>query len=332
MKAFGWLVLLLLLGCGGAGYVWFATAYGPSTETFVDIPQGTGTAGIAARLESAGIVRSHFAFALLRRLKGRTLRAGEYRFDHPATVSEVYDRIARGDVYTRTLVIPEGYNIFDIANAVQAAGLGKGADFLAAERKDTRLIADLSPGAVSLEGFLFPDTYKFSRHATPEQMLGTMVKRFRQVAGTLGLATDPSVARRVTMASLIEKEVRVNEERPLVAGVFINRLAAGMPLATDPSVIYAALLDGRWRGTIYQSDLSSDSAYNTYRHSGLPPGPIANPGVAALKAALHPADTSYLYFVADAQGKTQFSTDLKTHADQVNAYRAAEKARATTAP
>ena len=129
----------------------------------------------------------------------------------------------------------------------------------------------------------------------------------------------------VTMASIIEKEVRQAAERPLVAGVFTNRLDKSMPLGTDPTVIYAALLDNRWRGTIYASDLQSPSPYNTYKHTGLPPGPIANPGIASLKAALHPAQTDYLYFVSDAVGHTRFSVDLKEHAAQVQAYRQSEK-------
>jgi len=329
------LVVLIVAVGGGAAYV-ALTPYGPATETFVDIPAGSGAAGIAVRLKRGGVIRSRIAFDLYRRWKGGTLRAGEYRFDHPAKLGEVYARIARGDVYTKTLVIPEGYNIFDIADAVEKAGLGSSQDFLAAERRNTKLIANLSPGASSLEGFLFPDTYRFSRHATPDQMVAAMVKRFRQVAVQIGLLApaeaigDPSVydvARTVTLASLVEKEVRVDSERPLVAGVFENRLADGMTLATDPSVIYAALLEGRWRGTIYQSDLSFDSPYNTYRRAGLPPGPIANPGVAALKAAMKPAHTKYLYFVADAQGHSRFSVDLKEHDQQVQAYREAEKSR-----
>ena len=326
MKKFLFFLLICAAGAA-AGYYFLRVPYGPSTETFVEIPAGTGTAGIAARLQQAGVIRSRFAFESWRRYKGGTLRAGEYRFDHPARLDEVYARIARGDVYTLTLVIPEGYNIFDIAAAVEKAGLGNAQGFLAAARRDTSLITDLSPHPDSLEGFLFPDTYRFSRHATPDQMLAVMVKRFRQVAAQLNLQAATDVARVVTLASLIEKEVRVDAERALVAGVFENRLAAGMTLATDPTVIYAASLETRWRGTIYESDLQSDSPYNTYRHTGLPPGPIANPGVAALKAAMHPAHTDYLYFVADAQGHSQFSVDLKSHAAQVQAYREAEKAR-----
>jgi len=155
------------------------------------------------------------------------------------------------------------------------------------------------------------------------------VRRFRQAAGQLGLSEGGAgaglgeIAGTVTMASLVEKEVSQDAERPLVAGVFENRLAKGMPLATDPSVIYAALLEGRYRGTIYESDLQSDSPYNTYRHAGLPPGPIANPGMAALRAAMEPARTDYLYFVADAEGHSVFSATLKEHAEQVQAYRRA---------
>ncbi|ADW70725.1 endolytic transglycosylase MltG [Granulicella tundricola] len=318
-------LLFLLILVGAAAFV-FLVPFGPHTETFVDIPSGTGTQGMAARLKRGGVIRSAFAFEALRALRGGRLKAGEYRFDHPAPLNEIYARIAKGDVYTIQVTIPEGYNIFDIAQTIQGAKLAEADAFLAAERRDTGLIRDLSPQAASLEGYLFPDTYRFSRHTTPDQMVATMVKRFRQVTAGLGLAPGPDTARTVTMASLIEKEVRVDSERPLVAGVFVNRLAQGMPLATDPTVAYAALLDGRWRGTIYQSDLASDSPYNTYRHAGLPPGPIANPGVAAFKAALQPAKTDFLYFVADAQGHSLFSRTLKEHNERVQAYRLAEKA------
>ena len=325
MKFLGFVLILALLAGGAVAYFVYLP-FGPASETFVDIPTGSGTAGIAGRLEQGGIIRSHVAFEVIRKLEGGTLHAGEYRFDHPATLREVYARIVKGDVYTRSLVIPEGYNIFDIAQAVERAGLGSATAFLAAERANTALISDMSASPASLEGFLFPDTYRFSRHTSPAQMLAVMVRRFRQEAAKLNLALTPDLARTVTLASLVEKEVRVDAERPVVAGVFVNRIADGMPLATDPAVIYAALLEKRWRGTIYQSDLASPSPYNTYKHAGLPPGPIANPGLAALKAAIHPAQTDYLYFVADANGHTRFSVDLAEHARQVQDYRAAEKA------
>ena len=325
MKFIGFLLLLLLLAAGAAAYVVYSP-YGPTTETFVDVPPGTSSAAIATRMEKNGIIRSRYGFKLLQLTRGGTLKAGEYRFDHLVPPAEVYDRLVRGDVYTRALTIPEGYNIFDIAAAVEAAGLGQRDAFLAAERAHTELIADLLPPAAhpdSLEGYLFPDTYRFSRHATPVQILTAMVRRFRQVSTQLGI--DRAVmAQTVIMASVIEKEVRQDNERPLVAGVFNNRLARSMPLATDPTVIYAALLDNRWRGAIYASDLQSPSLYNTYKHPGLPPGPICSPGIASLRAALHPAQTDYLYFVSDAAGHTRFSVDLKEHVAQVQAYRQAQ--------
>lgn len=337
------LVLVLAAIAAWAIYAPIGPAAGTPDESaiYVDITPGTGTQAIARQLEAAGVIRSRFAFDLLRELKGGRLVAGEYRFNQPATAIEVYSRFVRGDVYSIAVSIPEGYNIFDIAQAVAATGLATREQFLAAERSQTALIADLAPNASSLEGYLFPDTYRFSRHATPEQMLSAMVKRFRQTSTQLGLlhGEQGSLSRTVILASLVEKEVRDDSERPLVAGVFSNRLAQSMPLATDPSVIYAALLAGRYRGTIYESDLQFDSPYNTYRHAGLPPGPIANPGVAALRAAMTPARTDYLYFVADAQGHSRFSATLKEHAQQVEEYRrvlhptpAPEPSKMTPAP
>ena len=326
MKFFLTLLLLLLLAAGAAWYVVY-TPFGPSAETFVEIPPGTGATGVATLLRKNGIIRSRYAFALLRLTRTGTFKAGEYRFDHPVPPAEVYTRLVQGDVYTQSLTIPEGYNIFDIAAAVETAGFGNRDAFFAAERQHTELIADLLPPNThpeSLEGYLFPDTYRFSRHATPLQILTAMVHRFRQETTQLGI-DRANMAQTVIMASLIEKEVGQDTERPLVAGVFVNRLAKSMPLATDPTVIYAALLNDRWRGTIYASDLQSPSPYNTYKHAGLPPGPISNPGLAALRAAMHPAKTDYLYFVSDAAGHTRFSVDLKEHAQQVQAYRQAEK-------
>lgn len=322
------LLLLALIVAAAAAYLIYMpvgpAAGNPASALFVDIAPGTSATAIAAQLEGAGVIRSRYGFDLLRFVRRGRLVAGEYRFDHPAPATEVYARLHRGDVYFVTLTIPEGYNIFDIAHAVASAGLGDHDGFLAAEQSQTALISDLSPHASTLEGFLFPDTYKFTRHSTPLQILTAMVRRFRKVSTDLKLATSgDSVANTVTLASLVEKEVAQPSERPLVAGVFLNRLTHGIPLATDPSVIYAALLEHRYRGTIYASDLHADSPYNTYRHTGLPPGPICNPGVAALKAAISPAHTDFLYFVADAQGHSRFSATLKEHAEQVQQYRRA---------
>ncbi|HEU4636465.1 MAG TPA: endolytic transglycosylase MltG [Edaphobacter sp.] len=326
MKFIGFLLLLIILVAFAGGVLatfYIYTPYGPSTETFVEITPHTGTQAIAAQLEQQGIIRSRYAFEFLKFSRKGTLKAGEYRFDHPATLTEVYNRIAKGDVYFHTLTIPEGYNIFDIAQAVETAGLGQRDEFLAEEKQHTELIAEWTAGdarpPASLEGYLFPDTYHFARHTPAVHMLAAMVRRFRQASQQLGLTHD--VARTVVLASLVEKEVSQPEERPLVAGVFMNRLEKNIPLATDPTVIYAALLDNRWRGTIYASDLRSPSPYNTYRHPGLPPGPICNPGMASFRAVLSPAKTDYLYFVSDAAGHSRFAATLKEHNQNVQQYR-----------
>ena len=327
MKFIRALLLLTLVAAAVIGSLAYLP-FGPHSETFVEIAPGTSSTAIAAQLASSGIICSQLSFDLLRAFKSGTLKAGEYRFDHAAPLATVYARLLKGDVYTIAVSIPEGFNIFDIAQAVESAGLGPKEAFLAAERSHTELISNYDPQAKSLEGYLFPDTYHFSRHSTPEQMLTTMVRRFRQATTQLGLASKPpnSIGSTVTLASIVEKEVSQPSERPLVAGVFINRLAQNIPLATDPTVIYAALLDNRYRGTIYASDLLSGSPYNTYRHVGLPPGPICNPGVAALRAAISPAKTDYLYFVSDAAGHSRFAATLKEHTANVLEYRKAEHA------
>jgi UPF0755 protein len=324
------LILLLILFVAIAGAYVLLMPAGSRRETFVEIAPGMGAQGIGRQLEEHGIIRSRFAFDAVRLLKRGTLKAGEYRFDHPATVFEVYDRLRRGDVYFRAVTIPEGYNLFDVAAAVEAAQLATKEDFLLAARRDVALIADLDPRATSLEGYLFPDTYRFQRMDTPATMLHAMVKRFRGEATQLGLHSNYHDT--VTMASLVEKETPVASDRPLVASVLANRLKQGIPLMTDPTVIYAAMLENRYRGTIYQSDLHSKSDYNTYQHAGLPPGPICSPGIASLQSAMHPASTKYLYFVADAAaaGHSRFAATLTEHQRNVHAYRRAQSAPEAT--
>lgn len=323
---------VLLAAAGAAAWLVF-TPSGPNQETFVEIAPGSSSRQIGAQLESAGVIRSRYGFDLVRLWKRGALKAGEYRFDRPATVPEVYSRIARGDVFTLAVTIPEGATRFDIAARMAQAGylnLSK-EQFLAATVAETPLIADLDPQARSLEGYLFPDTYRFQRRVTPAQIAAAMVRRFRTVAAQIGLT--PANAGRpvhdvVTLASLVERETAVNGERPVVASVLLNRLDKKMPLMTDPAVIYGLELEGKWRGTIFQSDLTRDTPYNTYRHAGLPPGPIANPGLPSLRAALEPAATNYLYFVAagaDPQGKSRFAATLDEHNKNVASYRKAVK-------
>jgi UPF0755 protein len=336
------------LGCGGvlfglfllavlalAAVAWFVfLPAGPASETFVEIAPGSPSAQIGKQLEQAGVVRSRYGFDFVRVWKRGTLKAGEYRFDHAAPVTEVYSRIERGDVFTLAVTIPEGATRFEIAARIEQAGLVRREDFLAATVNETPLIADLDPRARSLEGYLFPDTYRFPRKATAIQIVSAIVRHFRAVASQLGLRnekTPQDVHSVVTLASLVERETAVNAERPLVASVLTNRLAKNMPLMTDPAVIYGLEVEGSWRGTIYASDLTDpkhDTPYNTYRHTGLPPGPIANPGLPSLRAAISPAATDYLYFVAagaDPQGKSRFAATLDEHNKNVASYRQAVK-------
>ena len=313
------LLLGLLIFGAWLGYSLFSPLP-PGAQKFVVLKPGSSTRTIAADLEREGVLRSANAFLIVHLLRGkRTLKAGEYSFDQPADAFQVYDRLARGDVYFRIVIIPEGFNVFDVASALDSANLCKREDFLHMAQNDTAIISDLDPQARSLEGYLFPDTYHFSRSQSPHEMAATMVKRFRQEANAIGLTHD--IHRTVTLASIVEKETALASERPLIAGVFENRLAKHIGLATDPSVIYAALLAGRYRGTIHQSDLTFVSPYNTYRNVGLPPGPIANPGRASLLAALHPVSSDFLYFVADNKGGHNFARTIAEHNRNVVAYR-----------
>ena len=322
MRTFLKLIFLLVLGCA-AWFVWAAVLpVTPPQTTFVLLRPGWSTRHIAKDLKKQGIIRSPAAFLMVDYAKGlRTLKAGEYKFEQPASTFEVWRRLTQGDVYARTVVVPEGYNMFDVAKAVEDAGLGPASDFLIAARNDLFLVKDIDPDAKSLEGYLFPDTYQFTRINTSHEIAAAMVHRFRQEAQKIGLLGRTDTHRIVTMASIVEKETADPAERPLVAGVYYNRLNRNMALAADPSVIYAALLAGRYRGTIYASDLQSDSPYNTYKFPGLPPGPIANPGVASLQAAMHPKQSDYLYFVSDNNGHHRFARDLEEHSRNVAAYR-----------
>lgn len=320
-------IAILLL----AATLWFAWALAipvaPEVPQDLLFPPGSSSKSIAAELQRTGVVRSQFAFELLHyAMPKKKLKAGEYRFVRAASGLEVFERIARGDVLIRTVVVPEGYNMFEIAAAIEAAGLGKKEDFLAVATHDTAMIRTVDPQAKSLEGYLFPDTYMFTRTMTMRDMAAAMVRRFQKEAQNLGLQQDTH--RVVTLASIVEKETAAPDERPEVASVYANRLSKNMALAADPTVVYAAMLKGDYHGPIYQSDLQSDSPYNTYKFSGLPPGPIANPGAASLLAAMQPAKTGYLFFVAagDGTGRHHFSENFEQHERNVIAYRKALKA------
>jgi UPF0755 protein len=328
MRFFGTLLKLLLVLALVGGFLFYRVTrpyQGFNGTTYVDLPRGTSTNGMASALAQAGVIGSRWDFwmaRLVRRVQapGQVLQAGEYAFDHAASPLEVCSRIARGDIFYYELVVPEGKNIFDIGAAVEQLGVFKAADFVKAAQ-DPTLIRDLDPQAPSLEGYLFPKTYRIGRRTTPQQLCRMMTDGFR--SAWRGLHTDAGVHETVTLASLVEKEGKVSDERPLIAAVFANRLRLGMKLECDPTTIYAAQLLGVYRGTIYRSDLDRSHPYNTYSHAGLPPGPIANPGIPSLAAALHPAESDDLYFVRrpDDSGTHQFSSTLAAHNAATEKYR-----------
>jgi UPF0755 protein len=316
-------LFLALLVCGVAylGISLMAPYEGFGQETFVDLPKGTSTQQMAALLEDAHVIRHSWAFWMARAMRrSATLQAGEYRFTKQASVLAVFDRIARGDIFYYELTVPEGKNIFDVAAAAERLGLFPAAQFLVAARNPA-LIRDLDPEAPTLEGYLFPNTYRLSRHTAPDQLCRVMTSKFREVWHSL--QTDAPVHRTVTLASLVEKEGKLADERPVIASVFLRRLAIGMKLDCDPTTIYAALLRGNYHGVIHRSDLENRDSYNTYQHAGLPPGPIANPGEASLRAVLRPAGADYLYFVLrpDGSGGHSFSSNLADQQAAVARYR-----------
>jgi UPF0755 protein len=325
---FAAVIILVVAGCvGAAGFWYLGPVRAPQDETFVEIEHGLSGRAIADLLARQGLVRSPWAFLAVRLLHPRAkLQAGEYRFGAEQTPLEIFDKIRRGQVYFVVVTVPEGSNRFDIAAILENTTTIKADDFLAAS-SDAESIRDLDAQAPSLEGYLFPSSYEVTHSTTAKQLCHMMTNEFRKEWRTLAPATLPAndVHRVVALASLVEKETGAAAERPLVAGVFTNRLRLNMPLQCDPTTVYAALLESRYRGVIHKSDLASTNPYNTYTHNGLPPGPIANPGAPSLLAALHPSAESYLYFVAraDGSGGHHFSSTLTEHEKAVANFRKA---------
>ena len=328
-KIIGFLILALVGAGAAAGLLYLRVSQpyrgfaGP--EQFVEIPPGAGSLPIGERLVTAGVVRdlATYRTALWMSGQGRHLRAGEYRFDREMTPLEIIDKIARGDVYVITVTFPEGRTIAEMAKIVESHGLGTAASFVQAA-EDPAPIHDLDPAATDLEGYLFPDTYALPRNTDAAKLVRMMVARFEKVF-TPGLrqaaaARHLTVRQAVTLAAIVEKETAKADERPLIAAVYTTRLRIGMPLQCDPTVIYGLVKAGRYDGNIHKDDLQFDSPYNTYRHGGLPPGPIASPGRASLEAALHPADEDYLYFVSRNDGSHEFARTLEEHNRNVRKF------------
>lgn len=300
-----------------------------AAESIISIEPGMGPQSIIARLGDAGIVRHPLALRIYLRLTGASsqLKAGDYQFDSPISALQAIEKIRRGDVAFQRVTIPEGFNRFDIARTLaEKTGLATEEEFHLL-MKDTSPIERISPQARNLEGYLFPDTYNYTTKTTAEELIRAMVARFNEVfspewkarASQRGL----SVHEVVTLASIIEEEARVPDERPLISSVFTNRLKIGMPLGCDPTFIYAAILAGDYDGNPNQPrHRRRDSPYNTYIYAGLPPGPIASPGRSSLEAALNPVDSDYLYFVVSGtEGRHKFSRSASEHNLAVEQYR-----------
>ena len=345
------IALLILVLLAGAFGLWLRSELRrpyrgySQAQNFVDIPRGTPRWKIVDLLHQNGVIHSRVAFvALSLRHRRRVLQAGEYLFNQPMTPQQVFDQIAGGHIFVHVVVIPEGWTMFDIANELARQGLTTKEDFLRVAR-NTSPVRDIAPRAPSLEGFLFPSTYQFSRNATPKEIAETMVRQFRdewsklQAIAPPPVTPDPIATRHstrqavgsvvpplspeqlVTLASLVERETPQPSERPVVASVFYNRLKLGVPLQCDPTVQYALDLAGKPTPKVTPENLHVASPYNTYLHRGLPPGPIANPGDASLRAVVSPAYTHYLYFVANDTGGHFFSSTLEEHNRNVARYR-----------
>lgn len=340
-------VLCALAVLGGA--VWLRELYRPfrgfAGSVVVVIEPGTGAADVADLLVSKGVILHRLPF-LLRYWSSRSsnrLKAGEYLFDQPLRPIDVYRKLVQGDVLLHSVTIPEGSDRFDMARIFDER-LGLSRDEFLRATEESSAIRDLDPQAATLEGYLFPDTYRFPRGVKPAAVVATMLARLRNVLESKfppELRQTPEMLHHViTLASLVEKETPALRERAIIAGVFVRRLETGWPLQCDPTVVYAARLDRRPIGPIVQSDLDFDSPYNTYRRVGLPPGPIASPGEASIRAALEPTESAYLYFVSDNQGGHVFAKTLADHQRNVARYRrqvaelrrASERASLLSAP
>ena len=291
-------------------------------------PSGTPTAEIFRILETRGVVEKGRVAEIYYRImrSASPLQAGEYRFRRPMPIDELIDQMARGDVVRHTVVVPEGLTADEIFQLFLNEGIGGPKSFSRA-LKATDLLPGITFGVPDLEGFLFPDTYIVTRSTTARQVVEKMVGEFhhrftqdlREKAQGLGLSPWQAVV----LASVIQKETGIRSESRLVAGVYWNRLKKRMRLQADPTVVYALKKDGKWTGTLYRSDYAYDSPYNTYLNDGLPPGPICNPGLEAIRAAVEPEKTPFLYFVADLTGHHVFSRTFEEHVAAVSSIRKA---------
>lgn len=322
-------VILVLITAGG---LWFRhVLWGVRSEhpVSLEIAEGTSARRILVQLQSRDLVPSTVAARLYLRARadGRTMHFGRYRFSTGLRPADVLEMVLDGNVEMFEVTVLEGESVVEIGNRFTALGVGGDEDW---SRLSSRVdwIEPVIPDAPSLEGFLFPDTYRFAVGVSAETAAHHLTERFLSVWNEERAATDAlwgTPLEVVTLASLVEAETSIDAERALVAGVFVNRLRRGMLLQCDPTVVFALRRHNRWRGRLLRVHLEIDDPYNTYRYPGLPPGPINSPGRAALVGALNPATTSYLYFVARPGGGHTFSRTLAEHNQAVATLRASQR-------
>jgi len=317
----------VLLAIGAGWFFWRAVREPykgfPEPKKRVEVRRGLRTAAILQQLQKEGVVRDEWIpLVYMKFLRGRdSLKAGVYEFDKPLSAIEVIDKLVRGDVVLASITIREGLDRFAIGKLFAAEGFGTEEEWKKITGEPD-LVRDISPEADSLEGYLFPDTYKFDPGTPVTTIVQAMVANFRKHWGEemAFITTGFNPHQTVTLASIVETEAQLPQERPIVASVYVNRVRKRMLLGADPTVIYAMKLAGKWNGNIRRADLMTPSPYNTYRTPGLPPGPIANPGLASLRAAAAPATTPYLYFVGRNDGSHVFSTNIEEHNRNVEKY------------
>jgi len=320
-KTVVWLFRLLLLHLLGWYFFCLIPTGNGSVVHDISFPAGSGIKKLAGELKQKGLIRSSIHFALLSRLRGSAhiLKAGDYRLNNGMSAGEMLRKIANGEVDYRRFALPEGYSIYQAAELLHQKGFFSRDDFLNSCKK-RELLDKFSIDANSCEGYLFPATYNLSRSETVDGLIEQMIREFEK--NYAGFTSGQGVAgmkrhELVTLASLIEKEAVETSEKPLIASVFYNRLKIGMPLQSDPTVLYGVRAFG---GKVTKKDLEHVSPYNTYLIKGLPPGPIGNPGLKALGAAANPQKSDYLYFVARRDGTHQFSKSLDEHNRAVVRY------------
>ena len=295
----------------------------PAPAVVVLVPRGVSFKAVAERLHEAGVIRDvgNFIFAARFKRAAKRIKAGEYELSANMAVIDILNMLIDGKVMSHPLTIPEGYNITDIAGALKGAGFVSDSDEFIRRANDKTFAAALGFEAASLEGYLFPDTYAFTKDMSVDEMISMMTARFRAVYykdfAPAAREKDMSLNKVITLASIIEKETGAGDERPLISAVFHNRLKTGVRLQSDPTVIYG-IKD--FDGNLTKKHLRTRTRYNTYRFHGLPPGPIANPGAASIDAAINPVSEDYLYFVSRGDGTHYFSKSLREHNNAVNKF------------